>query len=368
MRARRSLDSAVGQHLKTSSPLARRSSWRSAWDGETTETASQPPKGPRLTQTQLILIRARPAPNQRLSRIKQILSHPQPQVHPASVRQTVTQIQLILSQLKPGPSGPVPAALQDPTDLQLDPSIRTVSFPGPSTLALNLLLNRAPLSPCIVHMLDWFEEEDRFILVLEYSQPSKDLFKFVFKEMPSESQARDLMYQAVLGAKHCLVRGVLHRDIKLDNYVINTATKQTGRDEWHWSSGEPALYLNWEPGQPDGRDECAVMLNGEWYDLPCSDTRHFICTNKEIQRRVMNVVKRASTAAVWLGLHNYCIMNMWIWLSGEIVCYQNWAPGNGTTPENCKLEKRKGAVQSGGDQRWISLPESHKLNFICSRY
>ncbi|KAF4114201.1 hypothetical protein G5714_004424 [Onychostoma macrolepis] len=141
----------------------------------------------------------------------------------------------------------------------------------------------------------------------------------------------------------------------------------TGRDEWHWSSGEPALYLNWEPGQPDGGDECAVMANGEWHDLTCSDNRHFICNNKEIQRRVMNVVKRASTAAVWLGLHNYCIMNMWLWLSGEIVCYQNWAPGNGTTPENCKLEKRKGAVQSGGDQRWISLPESHKLNFICSR-
>ncbi|KAF4099721.1 hypothetical protein G5714_019847 [Onychostoma macrolepis] len=28
MRARQSLDSAVGQHLKTSSPLARRSSWK----------------------------------------------------------------------------------------------------------------------------------------------------------------------------------------------------------------------------------------------------------------------------------------------------------------------------------------------------
>ncbi len=39
------------------------------------------------------------------------------------------------------------------------------------------------------------------------------------------------------------------------------------------------------------------------------------------------------------------------------MCYQNWAPGNGTTPENCRLEKRKGAVQSGGDQRWISRPE-----------
>uniref|UniRef100_A0A671MN44 C-type lectin domain-containing protein n=1 Tax=Sinocyclocheilus anshuiensis TaxID=1608454 RepID=A0A671MN44_9TELE len=67
---------------------------------------------------------------------------------------------------------------------------------------------------------------------------------------------------------------------------------------------------------------------------------------------------------VWIGLHDE-----WQWFSGEpTVCYQNWAPGNGTKPENCKLEKRKGAVQSGGDQRWISLPETHKLNFICSRY
>ncbi|XP_026094474.1 macrophage mannose receptor 1-like [Carassius auratus] len=291
--------------------------------------------------------------------------------------------------------------------------------------------------------------------------------------------------------------------------------QKTGRDEWQWSSGEPALYLNWALGQPqDKGEECGMMTNGQWHDLPCSDNQHFICYNmntglvlvnqkmnwrdaqsycrqnhtdlvsvknqnenqqvqkiisdnnssgswiwiglfrdswqwsdqsdssfrywksnepnnsgggenctemklgiqrqwndilctnqnhfvchedklilikeyltwaealrycrqnhvdllsvhsEEIQRRVMNVVKRASTAAVWLGLHNYCVMNMWLWLSGEVVCYQNWAPGNGTRPENCKLENRKGAVQSGGDQRWTSLPESHKLNFICSR-
>ncbi|XP_056318540.1 lithostathine-1-alpha-like [Danio aesculapii] len=86
----------------------------------------------------------------------------------------------------------------------------------------------------------------------------------------------------------------------------------------------------------------------------------------EMQRRVMNVVKLATTEAVWLGLHNFCSMNMWLWVSGDMVCYQNWAPGNGSTPENCKLENRKGAVQSGGDQTWISLPESHRLNFICT--
>ncbi len=57
--------------------------------------------------------------------------------------------------------------------------------------------------------------------------------------------------------------------------------QKTGHDEWHWSSGEPVLYLNWAPGQPDGRDDCAMMLNGKWRDLPCSDSRHFICNNSE---------------------------------------------------------------------------------------
>uniref|UniRef100_A0A672SL96 C-type lectin domain-containing protein n=1 Tax=Sinocyclocheilus grahami TaxID=75366 RepID=A0A672SL96_SINGR len=27
--------------------------------------------------------------------------------------------------------------------------------------------------------------------------------------------------------------------------------QKTGRDEWQWSSGEPALYLNWATGQPE---------------------------------------------------------------------------------------------------------------------
>uniref|UniRef100_A0A673NIG1 C-type lectin domain-containing protein n=1 Tax=Sinocyclocheilus rhinocerous TaxID=307959 RepID=A0A673NIG1_9TELE len=181
-----------------------------------------------------------------------------------------------------------------------------------------------------------------------------------------------------------------------DKFVKNVwiGLQKTGRNKWQWSSGEPALFLNWATGQPDGRDDCAFMTNGNWHDWPCNKSISFICNklivirenltwsealrycrqnhvdlvsvhSEEIQRRVMNVVKRASTAAVWLGLHNYCIMNMWLWVSGEIMCYQYWAPGNGTKQENCRLEKRKGAVQSGGDQRWISRPEHDKLNFIC---
>ena len=57
--------------------------------------------------------------------------------------------------------------------------------------------------------------------------------------------------------------------------------QKTGRDEWQWSSGEPALYLNWEHTQPEGRDDCAMMFDGEWHDLPCNSNKHFICNNSE---------------------------------------------------------------------------------------
>ncbi|NP_001093543.1 uncharacterized protein LOC100001551 precursor [Danio rerio] len=88
----------------------------------------------------------------------------------------------------------------------------------------------------------------------------------------------------------------------------------------------------------------------------------------EIQYKVMNVVKLASTEAVWLGLRHSCALGIWFWVSGETVCYQNWAPGYGTSEEDCEPTVRSGAVQSGGDQTWISHPETHKLNFICRNY
>uniref|UniRef100_A0A671QT38 Macrophage mannose receptor 1-like n=1 Tax=Sinocyclocheilus anshuiensis TaxID=1608454 RepID=A0A671QT38_9TELE len=289
--------------------------------------------------------------------------------------------------------------------------------------------------------------------------------------------------------------------------------QKTGRDEWQWPSGEPVLYLNWGDKQPEGRDDCAMMLNREWHDLPCNDNRYFICNNtntafvlgnqqmqwrdaqsycrqnhtdlvsvrnqneseqveklingshlfelqvwiglfrdswqwsdqsdssfrywksgepdnngrgencaavnaqgkwfdvsctkpypfvchedklivirenltwsealrycrqnhvdlvsvhsEEIQHEVRNVVKRASTAAVWLSLRHSCTVGIWFWVNGETACYQNWAPGNGTSEEDCEDAVRSGAVQSGGGQRWISRPEHDKLNFICSRY
>ncbi|KAA0721442.1 hypothetical protein E1301_Tti022558 [Triplophysa tibetana] len=174
--------------------------------------------------------------------------------------------------------------------------------------------------------------------------------------------------------------------------------------EWEWSDNNDSAFRNWRSGQPnkigDSEDCTEVRMNdqGQWNDAPCSDSNTFVCHEDElilihknrswteavrycrenhvdlvsvdsekIQRWVKAAVHEASTAEVWLGLRHSCSVGIWFWVNGEIACYQNWAPGNETAVDDCEREVRSGAVQSGGDHLWISLPESKQLNFICTR-
>ncbi|XP_067257150.1 macrophage mannose receptor 1-like [Chanodichthys erythropterus] len=187
-----------------------------------------------------------------------------------------------------------------------------------------------------------------------------------------------------------------------DNHISDDVWIGLFRDSWQWSDQSDSSFRYWKSGEPsNGHNEnCAVIrvqAPKDWNDVLCSDSNPFVCHeeklilikenrtwsealrycrqnhvdlvsvhSEEIQRRVMNVVKRASTGAVWLGLRHSCTVGLWFWVSGQTECYQNWAPGNGTG-EDCERTVRSGAVQSGGDQRWISRPETDRLNFICSR-
>ncbi|ROL29783.1 C-type mannose receptor 2 [Anabarilius grahami] len=170
------------------------------------------------------------------------------------------------------------------------------------------------------------------------------------------------------------------------------------RDSWQWSDQSNSSFRYWRSDEPSNDGNCAAIIHlapRDWNDVPCSNQNPFVCHedklilirenltwsealrycrqnhvdlvsvhSEEIQRRVMNVVKQASTEEVWLGLRHSCTVGLWFWVSGQTVCYQNWAIDDS---DKCESAVRSGAVQSGGDQRWISFPETDRLNFICTR-
>ncbi|XP_053335755.1 C-type lectin domain family 10 member A-like [Clarias gariepinus] len=52
------------------------------------------------------------------------------------------------------------------------------------------------------------------------------------------------------------------------------------RDTWKWTNSTNATNLSWAPGQPDnyyGNENCAVINNGTFIDLPCSHQYYFLC-------------------------------------------------------------------------------------------
>ena len=86
-------------------------------------------------------------------------------------------------------------------------------------------------------------------------------------------------------------------------------------------------------------------------------------SSSDVQGWVREVSRGASTAHVWMGLSFLCPMELWFWISGVTLCSDDWATGNGTGRNECG---RAGALQSGGDRKWVSRPMTEKLNFICS--
>ncbi|KTF92995.1 hypothetical protein cypCar_00018315, partial [Cyprinus carpio] len=98
----------------------------------------------------------------------------------------------------------------------------------PKEITLTILANKGPSVPEIIRLLDWQDHPDHFVMVLECPSLCENLVEFMRRHGGSldEETVRQIMWQAAPAANMCCLRGVLHRDIKLENLLINRETSE----------------------------------------------------------------------------------------------------------------------------------------------
>uniref|UniRef100_A0A8C3UZ24 Serine/threonine-protein kinase 1 n=1 Tax=Catharus ustulatus TaxID=91951 RepID=A0A8C3UZ24_CATUS len=97
-------------------------------------------------------------------------------------------------------------------------------LPDGTRVPMEVVLMEKVGSGChyVIQLLDWFELPDSFLLVMERPEASRDLLQLLLEhEVLSEEMARWLFRQVLEAVRHCTACGVLHRDIKPQNLLVN---------------------------------------------------------------------------------------------------------------------------------------------------
>ncbi|KTF77194.1 hypothetical protein cypCar_00048433, partial [Cyprinus carpio] len=172
-------------------------------------------------------------------------------------------------------------------------------------------------------------------------------------------------------------------------------------DTWIWSLSDPAFYTAresqfriWGSKQPNGDGDCVYLdcvndLKGQWHDVDCSSTRHFICYNGSSKGFVSVQEKKNWTEAqkycrqyhtdlasvrnqsenqqirnittddqVWIGLHR-----LWVWSDNSTSTFTRWKPGFTNIKNNRNSICTSIVIRDEG--RWTDEDCSNQRPFVC---
>uniref|UniRef100_A0A096LXG3 C-type lectin domain-containing protein n=1 Tax=Poecilia formosa TaxID=48698 RepID=A0A096LXG3_POEFO len=133
------------------------------------------------------------------------------------------------------------------------------------------------------------------------------------------------------------------------------------RDTWRWSDGSSFSFRHWNPNklilikEAMNWEDALTYCRGHHYNL-------VTITNVDDQKQIQEKVKEASTDYVWMGLRYACTLDLWFWVSDEMVSDENWAKGE--PMDDCDMS---GAMETGGEHQWKKKNDTEKFNFICSK-
>ncbi|KAM7020827.1 serine/threonine-protein kinase pim-1-like [Acridotheres tristis] len=113
----------------------------------------------------------------------------------------------------------------------ISPADGIVVFPQPDGTSAPLeivLLDKVSTGfPGVIQLLEWLELPNNIVMVLERPDRCQDLQHFIrARGFLSEEVARELFRQVLEAVRHCTSCGVLHRDIKPQNVLVDLATGQ----------------------------------------------------------------------------------------------------------------------------------------------
>jgi len=224
--------------------------------------------------------------------------------------------------------------------------IKEWGYIGDSRVPLEIcLMKRLQGEPGVVQLLDYFQRQDSYILVMERPDNCKDLFDFITeKKVLEEKLARNFFIQIVQTILACHGKGVLHRDIKDENLLVDLKTFQLKlidfgsgayyRDTVYTDFDGTRVYAppEWiENGRYEGEGATVWSLGILLYDMLCGDipfeTDQQICRaqlrfrNSRISECARDLIhhclqvearKRASLASIlqhpWLNQDNLPIL------------------------------------------------------------